>query len=223
MILKGSQRGGANQLAAHLMNMIDNDHVALEDVRGFAANDLKGALEEAHAISRGTKCSQFLLSLSLNPPQDAEVGIEAFREAAQRAGKALGLDGQPMALVTHEKNGRLHAHAVWSRIDADQMKAINLPFFKERLAGLSKQLFLEHGWELPEGHRQNGWRNPLNFSLEEWQQAKRLDLEPREVKQVFQDAWKQSDNAATFRVHAASCRHETLPRGEQRGCKVQGR
>jgi hypothetical protein len=188
MILKASQRGGAGQLAAHLLNEMDNDHVALEEVRGFAASDLKGALEEAHAVSKGTRCKQFLFSLSINPPKGAEVGIDALRDAASRAGKAVGLEDQPFALVVHEKEGRRHAHAVWSRIDADQMTAINLPFFKDRLKALSKELFLENGWELPSGHRENGWANPLNFSLAEWQQAKRLDLDPREVKQLFGEA-----------------------------------
>lgn len=200
MILKASQRGGADQLAAHLMNANDNDHIALEELRGFAANDLTGALEEAYAVSKGTRCKQFLFSLSINPPKEAEVTVDQLRDAAVRAGKAVGLEGQPFGFVVHEKEGRRHAHAVWSRIDADEMKAINLPFFKDRLKALSKELYLENGWELPTGHRENGWANPLNFTLAEWQQAKRLDLDPREVKQVFRDAWQNSDNGPAFRA-----------------------
>jgi len=46
MILVGSQRGGASQLAAHLMNDRDNDHVTIEELRGFVADDLRGALNE---------------------------------------------------------------------------------------------------------------------------------------------------------------------------------
>lgn len=216
MILKGSQRGGAGQLAAHLLNMIDNDHIELQDVRGFAADDLAGALDEAQAVAKGTNCKQFLFSLSLNPPKDAEVGIEAFTDAAERAGKALGLDGQPMALIVHEKDGRRHAHAVWSRIDADEMKAINLPFFKNRLKDLSKELYLEHGWELPDGHKENGWANPLNFTLAEWQQAKRLSLDPRETKQLFRESWEQSDSGQGFRA-ALEDRGFWLAKGDRRG------
>lgn len=216
MILKGSQRGGAGQLAAHLLNMIDNDHIELQDVRGFAADDLAGALDEAQAVAKGTNCKQFLFSLSLNPPKDAEVGIEAFKDAAERAGKALGLDGQPMVLIVHEKEGRRHAHAVWSRIDADDMKAINLPFFKNRLKDLSKELYLDHGWTLPDGHKENGWANPLNFTLAEWQQAKRLALDPREIKQLFQESWLQSDSAQSFKA-ALEDRGFFLSKGDRRG------
>ncbi len=105
MILKASQRGSAGQLAAHLMNANDNDHIALEEVRGFAASDLFGALEEAHAISKGTRCKQFLFSLSINPPMDAEVSVEQLRDAAVRAGRAVGLEDQPFGFVVHEKRG----------------------------------------------------------------------------------------------------------------------
>ncbi len=199
MILVGSQRGGASQLAAHLGNDRDNDHVSVAELRGFVAPDLDGALNEAHAISKGTRCKQFLFSLSLNPPRDAAAGIDALIEAANRAESALGLEGQPRAIVIHEKEGRRHAHVVWSRIDAERMTAINLPHFKSRLCALSKELYLEHGWDLPDGHKQNGWKSPLNFTLAEWQQAKRLDLDPREIKQIFQTALRQSDNLASFR------------------------
>lgn len=216
MILKGSQRGGGAQLATHLMNDRDNDHVAVHELHGFMADDLDGALSEAHAVSKGTQCRQFMFSLSINPPKEASASVDDLLAAADRAGEKLGLQDQPRAVVIHEKNGRRHAHVVWSRIDAEAMKAVNLPFFKEKLAGLSKELYLEHGWELPEGHRTNGWKNPLNFTLAEWQQAKRLDLDPREVKQVFQSAWARSDSAGAFR-HALEEHGYYLAKGDRRG------
>ena len=66
MILKGSQRGNARELSKHLMNMRDNEHVELHDLRGFMSeDDLHEALAEAEAISKGTRCKQHLFSLSL--------------------------------------------------------------------------------------------------------------------------------------------------------------
>lgn len=216
MILKGAQRGGAKQLAAHLLNLRDNDHVSVQELRGFVAADLHGALAEAHAVSKGTRCQQFLFSLSLNPPKGADVDLGVLVNAADRAEETLGLKDQPRAIIIHEKEGRRHAHVVWSRIDPEAMTAINLPHFKNRLAALSKELYLDHGWELPEGHRTNGWKNPLNFTLAEWQQAKRLDLDPREIKQVFRTAWEQSDNLASFR-NALEEHGYFLAKGDRRG------
>lgn len=216
MILKGSQRSGPRQLAAHLLNDKDNDHVTLQEVRGFVSPDLKGAMVEAAAVARGTRCRQPIFSLSLNPPKDANASISILLDAAERAESALGLQGQPRAIVIHEKNGRQHAHVVWSRIDVESMKAINLPHFKNRLKQLSKELYLEHEWALPEGHRENGWKNPLNFTLAEWQQAKRVDLDPREIKQVFQSAWRASDSLASFK---GALEHHGfyLAKGDRRG------
>lgn len=216
MILKGSQRGGPRQLAAHLLNDKDNDHVTLQDIRGFVSGDLYGAMAEATAIAKGTRCRQPVFSLSLNPPKDADASISQLMDAAERAEQTLGLQGQPRAIVIHEKNGRRHAHVVWSRIDADSMKAINLPHFKNRLRDLSKELYLEHEWTLPDGHKENGWKSPLNFTLAEWQQAKRLGLDPREIKQVFREAWDRSDNLASFK-NAMEERGYFLAKGDRRG------
>jgi hypothetical protein len=216
MILVGSQRGGGANLAAHLMNDRDNDHVTVVELRGFVGSTLREAFDEAHAISKATKAKQYLFSLSLNPPRDAEVDVEALREAANRAEERLGLAGQPRVIVVHEKHARRHAHVVWSRIDATELKAINLPYYKTRLNALSRELFLEHGWELPEGYRTNGWRNPLAFDLADWQQAQRLGLDPRELKQLFRDAWMRSDSLAGFR-HALEEHGYFLAQGDRRG------
>ncbi len=216
MILVGSQRGGASAFAKHLLNDSDNDHVRVAQLRGFVSDDLHAAFNEAHAISKATRCTQFLFSLSLNPPMEADVSTEAFMDAIERAEEKLGLTGQPRAVVFHEKEGRRHAHVVWSRIDADQMKAINLPHFKNRLAGLSKELYLENGWELPRGHRENGWKNPMNFTLAEFQQAARYDMDPREIKQVFHEAYQQSDSQKAFKAALEDAGYY-LARGDRRG------
>ena len=215
MILKGSQRACAKALADHLMNDRDNDHIALLEVSGFMADDLHGALSEAHAISKATQCRQFMFSLSLNPPQDHVGSEQDFLDAADRAENALGLNGQPRAIIMHEKEGRRHAHVVWSRIDGEELKAINLPHFKNKLTSLSRELYLDHGWVLPEGLQTNGGKSPLNFSLAEWQQAKRIGLDPREIKQVFRDAWERSDNVTAL-SNALGERGYFLAKGDRR-------
>lgn len=198
------------------MNDRDNDHVALYELRGFVGRDLHEALTEAYAISKGTKCQQFMFSLSLNPPKDVDVSEQTFIDAIDRAEQALGLESQPRAIVFHEKEGRRHAHVVWSRIDGREMKAINLPHYKNRLMGLARELYLEHEWDMPDGLRRDGGRSPLNFTLDEWQQAKRLKLDPREIKQSFQEAWQRSDNLESF-DNALEERGYFLARGDRRG------
>lgn len=74
MILKGSQRGGVLKLAAHLMNMVKNDHVEVHELRGFSCDNLRDVLQEVDAIAKGTKCQQFLYSPNFKPPETERVG-----------------------------------------------------------------------------------------------------------------------------------------------------
>ena len=216
MILNGNQRGGGLKLAAHLNNEIENDHVELYELRGFCSQSLRGALQEADAIAKGTQCKQYLFSLSFSPPETENVPIADFEAAILEAEQKLGLTGQPRAIVFHEKSGRRHAHAVWSRIDVQQMKAINLPFYQGRLTELSKDLFLQQGWRLPDGLRDRENRNPTNFNLAEWQQAKRAGKDARAIKRVFQEAWQVSDSASAF-ANALEEKGYYLARGDRRG------
>ncbi len=216
MILKGSQRGGGQDLAAHLMRTDENEHVEIHEIRGFASDTLAMAFKEAHAISRGTKCQQYLFSLSLNPPEAENVPVEAFEKAIDEIEQKLGLNDQPRAIVFHEKEGRRHAHAVWSRIDADEMKARQLSHFKRKLTDISRELYLEHDWKMPRGLESPALRDPTNFTLAEWQQAKRLGIDPRELKQTVQDCWAASDSRASFE-HALKARGFWLARGDRRG------
>ncbi len=216
MILKGNQRAGGDQLALHLLNVADNEHVTVHEMRGFVADNLHGAFNEAYAISRGTRCNQFLFSLSLNPPESETVSIDAFEKAITNIEDKLGLNNQPRAIVFHEKEGRRHAHCVWSRIDIDEMKAINLPHYKLKLRDVSRELFLEHEWQMPRGLVNSDERDPLNFTLAEWQQAKRACVDPRKVKEAFQDAWAISDSVGAF-DHALRERGFRLAEGDRRG------
>lgn len=214
MIMVGSARGNGSKLAVHLMNDRDNDHVEIHDLRGFTANNLHGAFQEADAISKGTRCQQYLFSLSINPPETESVSIHHFEAAIERAEQSLGLQDQARAIVFHEKQGRRHAHVVWSRIDVLEMKAINLPFYKQRLNDVSKDIFLEHGWRLPNGYLDKRNRDPRNFTLDEWQQAKRAGKDARDIKRTFQEAWSVSDGKEAF-AHAMEEKGYVLARGDR--------
>jgi len=216
MILKGNQRAGGMQLALHLLNASDNDHVEVHELSGFISEDLREAFTEAYAVSQGTRCKQFLFSLSLNPPETEIVPIEVFKAAIKRIEEKLGLKGQPRALVFHEKEGRRHAHCVWSRIDITKMKAINLSHYKRKLNSISRELFLENNWELPKGYTKKQEANPLNVEREEWQQGKRTKQDPKELKHIFITYWQQSDSKSAF---AAALREHglILAKGDRRG------
>lgn len=218
MILKGNQRGGAKDLALHLMKP-ENDHVELYEVRGFASESVMGALNEAYALSRGTRCKQFMFSLSANPPPDKEVSTDYFIDVFDRAEKNLGLSGQPRVIVFHEKQGRRHAHCIWSRIDTKKMTAIHLPYTRKKMVALTRDIFIERDWKMPDGLIDRSLRNPKSFTHAQWQQAKRMGKDPRAIKTALQDAWAISDSKAAF-IHALEERGFKLARGDRRGFLV---
>ncbi|MCV6602828.1 MAG: relaxase, partial [Cohaesibacter sp.] len=177
MILHGNQRGGAKDLALHLMKD-ENERVHIHEMRGFVSDTLEGAFQESYAISKVTKCKQHLYSLSINPPVGADIKDDHFVDAANQAEKRLGLAGQPRAIVFHEKHGsdgnlRRHAHAVWCRVDTETMTAKQLSYDREKLREVSRDLHIKHDLTMPKGLINSQNRNPRNFTLAEWQQCKR--------------------------------------------------
>ena len=182
MIIKASHRGGAKALGLHLLNTQDNEHAKVHEVRGFVSDDLIGAMKEAYAVSQGTKCKKHLFSVSFNPPPDADVSTEQFEDPVNRYEEACGLSGQPRVLVFHEKENRRHLHAVFSRIDAETMTAIEPGLYKYKARELSKDLYLENDWQMPRGLVDAREADPRNFTLDEWQQCKRMVKNARDVK-----------------------------------------
>lgn len=90
----------------------------------------------------------------------------------------MELTDQPRTVVFHEKQGREHAHVIWSRIDTEQMKAIELSFSKPKLREISRELHREFSLEMPKGLKpEKHWykqADPLNYNQATWQQAKQL-------------------------------------------------
>lgn len=216
MILKAKERGNARQLASYLMSMRDNEHVELYDLRGFASDDLNDAFEELDAIAGQTKCKKHLFSMSLNPPEGENVSREDFERAVGQIEQKLDLHDHARALVFHEKDGRRHAHAVWSRIDTDEMRAKNMSFYKQKLMDVSRDLYLEHGWDMPKGMIDRSMRNPLNYSRAEWQQAQRSKQDPKLIKAAIQECWKTSDGTDALKA-ALEEKGFFLARGDRRG------
>ncbi len=220
MILVGNQRGNYKEMADHLLKD-ENEQVVLHEIKGFMGESLHTALQESYAVSRATKCSKHLYSLSFNPPKNAEVSTETFEDAIERAEKRLGLIGQPRVIVFHEKRGRdgklrKHAHAVWCRIDAENGKAIHISYDHAKLNAFSRELFLENGWDLPKGYQNRADRDPLTYTHAQYQQARRTGKQADKIKQVFQDAWARSDTRDTF-ANALKEQGYILARGNRRG------
>jgi hypothetical protein len=155
MILKGNQRGSGQQLASQLFNADNNQRVEILELRGSIAEDLHGAFEEWSACAMATQCLKYLYSLSINPdPRQGGLTRAQYFDLIERAGKELGLSGQPRAVVFHVHNdGREHCHVVWSRIDIEKCKAVQISHDRLKLRTVAQEFARDHGLTLPPGMR----------------------------------------------------------------------
>ncbi|MBM6395292.1 relaxase/mobilization nuclease domain-containing protein [Ochrobactrum anthropi] len=201
MIPKASQRGGGKDLATHLLNAFDNELVEVAEVSGAIAPDLRGAFAEWEAIATGlTKCRNYLYSLSVNPDLgQGQLSRAQYMDYVDRVEKALGLSGQPRAIVYHIKNGREHCHVVWSRIDYQNEKAVHLAFDREKLMMVTRQFAREHGLELPEGYGPGRFdERRQKVSLYERAQERATGISKEERQLQVTQAWRQSDSPKAF-------------------------
>lgn len=225
MIPKGNQRSGGRQLATHLLNSYDNERIEVAEVRGSVAQDLHGAFTEWHAISKATRCKKYLYSLSVNPDhRQGPFSREDYFDFINRTEDKLGLTDQPRAVVFHVKEGREHCHVVWSRIDADNLKAIQLSHDRQKLRAIAQEYALDRGLELPTGMRNDRGAERFNdqekaANLAEKQQEERTGISKEERRQAITDAWRASDNVKSF-LNALTQRGYYVARGDRRSFVV---
>lgn len=226
MILKGNQRGGGQQLAAHLMNSFDNESVEIADVRGAVARDLSGAFAEWSAQGRATRIQKkYYYSLSLNPdPAQGKLTREQYFDLIDRTERSLKLVGQPRAVVFHVKDGREHGHVVWSRVDTsgDRIKAIDISHDRLNLRTVTRQFCRDHRLELPERMKPGKSKNSrvLVFNdraenLGERQQKERSGIPRQQRKSDIAECWNETRNGAAF-VQAMQAKGYYLAHGDKR-------
>ncbi|MDJ0683505.1 MAG: relaxase [Alphaproteobacteria bacterium] len=203
MIPFGSQRGNGGDLAVHLQNAQDNEYVEIADLRGALAEDLNGAFAEWEAQAHGmTQCRNYLYSLSINPDQrQGRLTRDQYDDYISRAEDSLGLFGQPRAVVFHIKDEREHCHVVWSRIDIQDQKAIQIPFDRQKLMMVTRAFARDHGLKLPDGYykdRDADLEKNKQLSLYEKNQQDVSGLTKEDRIALVTDLWRQSDSAKAF-------------------------
>lgn len=203
------------------MTSAENDHVELGNARGFIGQSPYSAFQEIEAISKGTQAKQPFFHVIFNPPNSKLVSNDQFYDAIDRLEIKLGLVGQPRYPIFHDKDGQRHCHCVWSRINVEKMKAINMAFFKDKCFSLSRDLFKAYGWEneMPAGFIDREKKDPFDVFIGEFRQLQKQGIDPREIKQICQEAWHKSDDMAGFKKRLEE-QSFFLAQGDKRGFVV---
>ena len=198
MIIKGGSRKSGRFFASHLMKTDENERVAIIEMRGLYADDLPEAFREMRLLASGTRCSNNFYHASINPHENEYLSSEQWEMAVDTLERNLGFAGHVRFVVEHEKEGRVHRHVVWSRIDPDTMTAKSDS--NNYLAHDKTRLELEQAFnhELTAPTREHG--NRKSRHIQDWEHFRAQDskIDPREVKLEITQLWQRSDSGHAF-------------------------
>ncbi len=215
MIAKGTTHNSGDTLAHYMVTGKEGERAALWQLRGFAFDDIKEAFRSVHVMADGTRCLQPFFHVQVRNPAGEALTRPQWEYTANRIEARLGLAGQPRAIAFHvdEKTGHEHMHIAWSRIDEETLTARPLPFFKDRLKKISRELEFHFGLTLVRNTRPD--RISYAPTRAEDEQARRLGVNIHEIRQTIRDCYERSDCGRSFEA-ALEAEGMMLAKGDKR-------
>lgn len=218
MIIKGGSVAGGARLAVHLNRTDTNERAEVREIRGTAAEDLRGALLEMEAVAAGARTTKPFYHGSINTRENERLTDQQRAYAIDKLEATLGLTGQPRVVVVHEKEGREHCHIVWSRIDLDRMAAISDSHNYRKHEEAARALEKEFGLERVQGahvEREGKDRPGRTPSHREMLQAERTGISAQDAKELMTGIWNTTKNGKEFQA-ALGEKGWLLARGDRR-------
>jgi hypothetical protein len=218
VVIKGTSCAGAGRLAAHLARKDTNERVEVGEIRGVAAEELRGALVEMEALGAGTRSTKPFYHASINTRADERLTDQQRTHAIDKLETALGLSGQPRVVVVHEKESREHCHIVWSRIDVERLAAISDSHNYRKHEQVARDLERAFGHERVQGahiEREGKQRPKRTPSHADMLQAERTGLSVKTVKGRITELWRRADSGQAFAA-ALTSEGYMLARGDRR-------
>ncbi len=219
MIIKGGAAGNTGWWSNHLQRDDTNDRAEVMEISGLLSTNLPDALREMEAIAAQSRSGgNFMYQANINPLGAERLTEMQWRQAVDTLENHLGLAGHQRVVVEHEKEGRVHRHVIWNRVDVDNLRVRDIGgnyYTHERVArDLEIKLDLQrtaslHGERRPEGRPE---RAP-----ELWEQraAERSGIDPQQIKAELTDLWRKTDSGKAFAA-AIEERGYILVQGERR-------
>lgn len=216
MIAKGNLHGDGAKLATYLVTGKDGERAELIELRGFPTDNIRDAFLLAQLGAEAkTQSTRPFFHTYVRLPDGESLSRDQWQHVADRIEKQLGFKDQPRALAFHHlPDGATHLHIAWSRIDLEHECAIDPGLYKLKLKEISRQL--EHELGLT---RVRNERDPEQKTLapgrNEFEQARRLGTDLKEIRETIRECWERSDNGHSF--EAALAEHGyILARGDKR-------
>ena len=199
MIAKGNLHGAGARLARYLVTGKKGERAELAELRGFAAADIRAAFLDVEIQAQATQRDRPFFHAYVRLVAGEALDHTQWRYVADRIEKRLGFAGQPRAVAFHHlPAGETHMHVAWSRIDIEQMRAIDPGLYKNKLKEISRELEHELGLTRVRSERypDNRTRAP---GRNEFEQARRLGTDLKAIRNTIRECWEQSDSGALRR------------------------
>jgi hypothetical protein len=215
MIAKGVTHGQGARLARYLITGKDRERAELLELRGFALEGIVDAFRSVQLMARATKCVLPFFHVSVRNRDSENLDAEQWRYAADTIERSLGLSDQPRAIAFHTclETGDSHMHIAWSRIDEDSLTAKPLPFYKERLKRVCREL--EQRFGLAEVSSVRKGKIAYAPTRKEEEQSRRLSVDLRDHRETIRACFERSDCGRSFQ-RSLKEQGLVLARGERR-------
>jgi len=218
MIISGGSRRSGAFFAKHLMRADENELVAVTEIRGLASDNIRDAFREMEALASGTRARNYFYHVNLNPRAHEHLTPEQWEHAIDTLEKNLGLEGHSRFVIRHEKNGRIHQHVVWSRIDPETMTAVSDSKNYAAHERTARELEREFGHEPVQGVHveldgsDRAERRPKNWETFRGHES---GIDPEQVKAQLTSLWERADTGLAFKAALEDAGY-VLCRGDRR-------
>jgi hypothetical protein len=196
MIVKGNRRGGAKQLADHILRRDTNEDVIIRELLDFPSKQLsddhlRNALRLMAAQGQAQGKLRTLYHSILAPQEGEKLNAKQLRYAVDTLAKNLGMEGHQRVIVEHHKAGRQHFHVVFNILHPETGKQARLQWTRKKEWETSRQLEKELGLKpvIAKGRPARRW---------EAERGKRTGIDPLTVRKEVTAIYKTSKDAKGF-------------------------
>ncbi len=145
MIVKGNRRGGAKQLADHILRRETNEKVIIREIGSYPANQLddqhiRSVLNLMAAQGQARGKFRTLYHSILAPQAGESLNDEQLELAVDILAKNLGMDEHQRVIIEHRKAGRQHFHVVFNILHPVTSRQARLQWTRKIEWNTSRQL-----------------------------------------------------------------------------------
>ncbi len=197
MIINGGSRSNGAFFAKHLMKTEDNERVTIVEMKGLYGDTLAEGFREMRLLAAGGHVKNPFYHVNINPRENEHLTPEQWELSTDMLENKLGLTDHARMVVEHEKNGRVHRHVVWSRIDPETMTAVSDSFnylIHTQTARELEQTFNLPPVQLPDPPERDRFKNWETF------RAQDSGIDPKAMKAEITALWQQSDGGRAFQA-----------------------